>query len=324
MWVVTEDPLAELDQVPWKNLHHAYGPATDTPANLSALRSPDQATRSRALGALTMSVCHQGTRWEASQEVVPFLIALVDSGGTPDRGDILHLLTRITIGDRRDDELPFDPAKGFAGAAILDHVDTTALVNRFHLEEDEFTDEEIALLDAVSVRWAADCYHRCAAAMPMITRWMTDPDHDVAARAVALTAWFPPDPATIEVWLAIPHDREQPRASANLALAHSPATTALTADTPTASTLATAAPRADAPESGSRADTVLRHMTATGSELVAVTAAVASAYRHGLNADPTAVSVLIDASDRETLRDVAGWTRATRGFVMRALHRSGL
>jgi hypothetical protein len=324
MWTVTDDPLAGLDQVPWQNLHHAYGPATDVPAHLSALRSPDPATRSRALDALTISVCHQGTRWEVSQQVVPFLIALIDATGTPDRGDIVHLLTRITIGDRRDDELPFDPAKAFARAAILDRDDTTALVNRFHLEEDDFTDEEITLLDAVSIRWAADCYHRCATFSPTIAHWLTDPDHEVAARAAALTAWFPPDPATINLWLNIPHDREQPRASANLALAHSPTTVTLTAAALAAGTPATGTAADSPPEAGSPTDAALRHMTATGSELVAVTAAVASAYRHGLEADPTAVSVLIDAADRETLRDVTGWTRATRGFVMRALHRLGL
>jgi hypothetical protein len=311
MWAVIDDPLAGLDQVPWRDLHHAYGPAIDVPANLTALRSPDPATRDEALGALAISVCHQGTRWEASQWVIPFLAALIDSPTTRDRGDILHLLTRITVGDRRDDDLPFDPAKAFAQAEILDRVDTTALVNRFHLEEDEYTDDEIALLDAVAVGWAADCYHRCATLNPTITPWLTDPDDEVAARAAALTAWLPPNPATVDAWLRISHDREQPRASANLALAHSPAI---------------GAPAAGAPVDGAQRplDPALRHMTATGSELVAVTAAVASAYRQGPEADPAAATVLIDAADRETLRDVTGWSRATRGYVMRALQRLGL
>ncbi|MEU4155391.1 hypothetical protein [Actinoplanes sp. NPDC026670] len=288
-----------LDTVPWSTLHHAYGPATDVPDHLTALRSPDPATRGDALAALTITVCHQGTRWEASHWVIPFLVSLIDTTGTPDRGDILQLLTRLTIGDRRDDELPFEPAKAFAATAILDRIDTTALVNRFHLEEDEFTDEEITLLDAVAVRWAADCYHRTAAHGQTITGWLTDPDDEVSARAAALTAWLPPNPATTDAWLRIPHDHEQPRASANLALAHSPATD----------------PAIDA---------ALHHMTVTGSDLVAITAAVASAYRRGLEIDPPAVTVLIDAADRETLRDVTGWSRATRGFVMRALHRLGL
>ncbi|BEL05054.1 hypothetical protein Q0Z83_032450 [Actinoplanes sichuanensis] len=291
-----DEPPADLGTVPWAQLHHAYGPASDVPAHLTALRSPDPATRDQALDALAISVCHQGTRWEVSQWVVPSLIALIDAPDTPGRGAVLHLLTRIAVGD---DDPPLDPATAFARTEILDRVDTTALVNRFHLEEDDFTDDEITLLDAVAVRWAADCYHRTAEHLPTITGWLTDPDDDVAARAAALTARLPPDPAVVDAWLRVPRDREQPRASANLALAHYPTT-------------------------DPSIDTTLQDMTVTGSDLVAITAAVASAYRRGLEIDPPAVTVLIDAADRESLRDVVGWSRATRGFVMRALHRLGL
>ncbi|MEU8661521.1 hypothetical protein [Actinoplanes philippinensis] len=76
------------------------------------------------------------------------------------------------------------------------------------------------------------------------------------------------------------------------------------------------------------ATTALRRMVHTpspaGGVLVAVTAAVACAYRNGPDAGPAAVTILIDAADHETRRDVPGWSRATRGYVMRALHRSGL
>ncbi|MFC4068388.1 hypothetical protein [Actinoplanes subglobosus] len=288
-----------LHQIAWGELHHAYGPAVDVPGHLRALRSPDPAVRGHALNALSISVCHQGTRWEVSPAVIPFLVALIDDPRTPARGDLLHLLTSITVGTRRDDDLPFDPARQFAATGLLDGRDTTALVNRFHLGDDEYTDEETTLLDAVAVGWAADCYRRCAGFAPTISRWTGDPDDEVAARAAALTAWFPSDPATVTTWLTVPAGREQPRSSANLALAHCP-----TQDT--------------------AVDAALRDMTVTGSDLVAVTAAVAVAYRKGPEIDPSALGTLIDASEQESLRDVTGWNRATRGFVMRALRHTGL
>ncbi|GIE78905.1 hypothetical protein Aph02nite_48550 [Actinoplanes philippinensis] len=295
------DPLAGLDTVRWGELHHAYGPAADVPGRLAALRSPDPGARGEALNALAGSVCHQGTTWEASREVIPFLAALIESPGTPGRAGILRLLTAITVGNH--DEPPLDPDTAFAAARILDHADVTALVARFHSEGDEYTDEEAGLLDAVAVRWASDCYHRTAALAPTITGWLADPDDEVAAGAAALTAWLPPNPPAVTAWLAVPRDREGPRASANLALAC-------------------------CPSPGASVDAALQEMldtpSPTGGELVAVTAAVACAYRNGPDTHPAAVSLLIDAADRETLRDVPGWSRATRGFVMRALHRSGL
>ncbi|MET7668326.1 hypothetical protein [Micromonospora luteifusca] len=55
------------------------------------------------------NVYHQGTRWGASCHVVPFLVALADDPDTPDRAAVTALLRSVVLGDRRDDELPFDP-----------------------------------------------------------------------------------------------------------------------------------------------------------------------------------------------------------------------
>jgi hypothetical protein len=52
MAVGSEDPLVELDTVPWQRLHHAYGSAGDVPDQLRALRSRDQHARDDALGQL--------------------------------------------------------------------------------------------------------------------------------------------------------------------------------------------------------------------------------------------------------------------------------
>ncbi|MBO3741823.1 hypothetical protein [Actinoplanes flavus] len=291
-----------LDDVGWDRLHHAYGAADDVPDMLRALRHPDPDVRGDALDGLHATVLHQGTRFQASQAVVPFLVALIDDPATPGRGELLRLLTGITIGDRRDDRLPFDPAATeLTAAGRLDGVDTADLARRFHQEQDadDFSDEEFELMNLLAARWEDDCYHRAAAFQDVVVSWIGDPDDTVAARAAALAAWFPVDAATVQAWLAVDAGREQPRASANLALAHV---------------------RLEDP----RIDGLLDRLAGTGSGIVSVTAAVATAYRKGEALSPAALTVLIETAHRDPVGEVTGWSRALRGFVMLALHRLDL
>ncbi|MEV5888934.1 hypothetical protein [Nonomuraea fuscirosea] len=55
-----DDPFAELDQIDWAGLRHAYGPAGDDPGLLRALASDDPGLRAEALGELCTNVFHQG------------------------------------------------------------------------------------------------------------------------------------------------------------------------------------------------------------------------------------------------------------------------
>ncbi|MDI1462610.1 hypothetical protein QEZ54_16680 [Catellatospora sp. KI3] len=292
-------PLDGVDTVRWHRLHHAYGAATDVPDQLRALRGPDPDRRGAALSRLSGSVYHQGTRWQASQAVVPFLVALVDDAGTPDRAAVLELLRKVAIGDRRDDELPFDPARAFAAADAFDSVRDGSLLLRFFAEEDEFTEDEIGVLDGAAVSWAADSYFGAAACLDAVVSWVSDPDDEVAARAAALTAWFQPTAARVAALVAVPEGRTRVRASANLVLAHTPS-------------------------ADPRVDLLLRELTGSDSETVAVTAAVAEAYRRGGAVSEEALSVLAGVAERDDLAAVAGWDRALRGFVMLALRRLGL
>jgi tetratricopeptide (TPR) repeat protein len=105
--------LAGLDDVPWRSLHHAYGPASDVPGQLRALLSPDEVARQRALHQLSGNILHQGTVYEATAYAVPFLIKLVAYPGTPDRAAILYLLVAIA-----GDAATNDPAEMAAHAAV--------------------------------------------------------------------------------------------------------------------------------------------------------------------------------------------------------------
>ena len=70
----------ELDRIPWAELTHAYGPASDVPALLrTVLRGGEDANE--AWNDLHGNIWHQGTVYEATASAIPFLL-----GGFLDRG----------------------------------------------------------------------------------------------------------------------------------------------------------------------------------------------------------------------------------------------
>ncbi|THV24253.1 HEAT repeat domain-containing protein [Glycomyces paridis] len=79
----------------WAGLDHAYGPAGDVPEWLRQMRSPDPEARSRAFGDLYNQVLHQGSVYEATAAVVPFVAAVADAPDTPDRGSTVAYLAAI-------------------------------------------------------------------------------------------------------------------------------------------------------------------------------------------------------------------------------------
>src|SRR5215510_12386600 len=92
--------LDRLDDIPWKRLTHAYGPAEDVPDLLRRLRTaPAEMTGEQSpLWHLYGNVWHQGTVYEATAYAVPFLIELAASPLVPDRLGILGLLAAIATG----------------------------------------------------------------------------------------------------------------------------------------------------------------------------------------------------------------------------------
>lgn len=87
--------LEGLEGIPWSKFKHAYGNAADVPRLIRDLMSPDQDVRGRAVFALSGSICHQGTVFEASSHAVPFLQELLGSNDTPDRLVIADLLAEM-------------------------------------------------------------------------------------------------------------------------------------------------------------------------------------------------------------------------------------
>jgi hypothetical protein len=98
MSVPSTDPLAGLDSVNWSQLNHAYGPADDVPLLLRQLQSTDPEIYLAALDECWSCIYHQGTRYSASAQAVPFLYSLLDHQATKNRHNLLYLVTALAIG----------------------------------------------------------------------------------------------------------------------------------------------------------------------------------------------------------------------------------
>jgi hypothetical protein len=285
-----------LDGVAWASLHGTYRSAEDVPRWISALRTP---ANREALIELSNAVVHQGTRWQVSAYVVPFLVWLVDDPATADRGALTTLVRHVGVGTRDDSDLPFDPDAAFSGRTVTKEQEDMVVERVYHLE-DQFTDDWVDVADACAEKWDADAYRAAAAHVDAYRRWLADDDSDVASQAAELLAWFPATGSTLAALLSADGD-DAVRASANLALAHLDVADAAIVE---------------------RMTSLLDH----GSFLVRITAAIALAYRRGQGLPDRALSVLVDTQEHEELPDFPpGWHhRAPRGYVALALRRLGL
>ncbi len=90
--------LEGLDDIPWKDLEHAYGSAEDVPDLLRALKSSDPKVRSKTLSTLYANVFHQGSRYPASPYVIPFLIELCEDPNLFQRSDLLYYWASLITG----------------------------------------------------------------------------------------------------------------------------------------------------------------------------------------------------------------------------------
>jgi hypothetical protein len=299
------DSLDNLDRVPWAALHHARGPASDVPAQLRALLSTDPGARDWAMFELTGTVYHQGTRWPASRPVIPFLVAMIDDPATPERPQLARLLRAVALGDRGDEALPFSAPTVFADADdVTEAQEARSIAARYGTEPDWDTAAATEEAAAVHRKWDRDAYLAAQEYTTRYVRWLAGPDTDLAARAAELLAWFPMTPGALVGLIAMHPDpaRWQPRASANLTLAH-------------------------LPTRGPGMTESLRAQLHANPVQVRLTAAIALAYRLGEQLPPTALDVLVAARHDGLPADqdaVLPWHRSLSGFAEVALRRLGL
>jgi hypothetical protein len=90
--------LDGIDSVDWRRLSHAFGHAEDVPALLRGLVSHNEDQRLEALYRLLETVYHQGTVYEVSPHVVPFLQEMLISPETPDKALPALILAALAEG----------------------------------------------------------------------------------------------------------------------------------------------------------------------------------------------------------------------------------
>src|SRR5262245_44051689 len=93
--------LERLNNVEWSRISHAYGPATDVPAQLRVLVANNAEAWKKAVWELHGNVWHQGTVYEASAHIVPFLLEIIRDGDLRDeqKAELLGLVALIGNGN---------------------------------------------------------------------------------------------------------------------------------------------------------------------------------------------------------------------------------
>ena len=99
--------LEGIDDIPWKHLDTAYGPASLVPATLSKLSSRDRATVDKGWDdVFEVGLIHQGTVYTATVTAVPFLARITAAPDAHRRPRLILLLAFFALGSDR----PYSPA----------------------------------------------------------------------------------------------------------------------------------------------------------------------------------------------------------------------
>jgi HEAT repeat protein len=171
--------LEKLDSIAWSQLTHAYGPATDVPAQIRNLTSADKGERENALWELCGNIFHQGTRYQSTPHAVPFLYELIASPETPDRHEIVYLLVNLAL--------------GYEEYYLPGGLDAVSF--RRSLEESDSqispSDREKCDKYGFGSRVDLDCYDSVQKGVPVLIELLTDGDERLRCAATYALAWFP-------------------------------------------------------------------------------------------------------------------------------------
>ncbi|MGI9422534.1 MAG: hypothetical protein ACR2PA_05025 [Hyphomicrobiaceae bacterium] len=183
----------EIADVPWAELHHAYGPATDVPDLLRALMSPEAASpevidaakknKRSVFDQVTWELCgnvfHQGTVWQVTATTVPFIAAILRDG--PDdpkhKAFLIDYLHHLALGYPQDlfpDLL--NPNEAFAEVEGLEDPGG---------EPDYEADDNRLLI------WMRDSYLAVERNIEAVFPYLDADNDQVADAAIALCGSFP-------------------------------------------------------------------------------------------------------------------------------------
>ncbi|NUP53105.1 MAG: PBS lyase [Catenulispora sp.] len=147
--------FADLLDIDWASLSHAYGTAEDVPPILQGLLSEDPDAREIALDQFHGAVHHQGDIYDSTVACLPFLFELVGNRAVLGRGPVAELFSSL--------------GESLAGAGQV------------HGDEDADWLDPYQQADAL-IRSRADEF----------VAWLSDADAEVRAAAAAALAYFAP------------------------------------------------------------------------------------------------------------------------------------
>jgi HEAT repeat protein len=171
--------LDQLDCVPWAELTHAYGSASDVPGQIRALRSSDPKVREKALWKLYGNIFHQGTRYQATPHAVPFLYELLRDPESPERDRIAYLLVNLAL--------------GYEEAYLPDGVSLAAFTRYLENADSQLSPSERAECESYGCepRVELECYLAVEKGVPVLMKLVDDSETQVCRAAVYSLAWFP-------------------------------------------------------------------------------------------------------------------------------------
>ena len=183
-----------IDSVPWSQLHHAYGSASDVPDLLRALMCPGRAAahlleaaaknsrnlREHVEWTLWGNVFHQGTIWQVTSHTVPFFVEILRAGpkNSELQAFVLTYLHHLAMGYPADDfPSSFDPETEFAPVV--------GIVAPGGEPDYEDADDNLYLV------FVRDCYEAVEQHIEALLPFLDAEDERVAGAAIALCASFP-------------------------------------------------------------------------------------------------------------------------------------
>jgi hypothetical protein len=219
-----------LDEVDWPALQHAYGSAADVPDQLRALAS---GTRGDPLERLYGTIFHQGKRYEASVDAVPFLAGIAADPATANRAAVLGLLASLTVG-YDENWLPGGMRIAAERAGLTRRLATDPEQERREVaawvaqaaDDRERRGRAFAALTydpaqaRLSRQWAVDTYDAVRAELSALVPLLDDGDAEVRTATAYLLAWFPEEAEALRPRLSARADDESdPTARATAILA---------------------------------------------------------------------------------------------------------
>lgn len=87
-----------VGSVDWRSLSHSHGTAEEVPAHLAAIVGTSDEDRTAAFKYFWEYMLHQGSRYEASPYVVPFLFEALENVEAPIQRELIDLLLGLAVG----------------------------------------------------------------------------------------------------------------------------------------------------------------------------------------------------------------------------------